>query len=103
MRRLVELLARGLGGMRRRAVEPVDRHGMALGPRHGSVLAQAREDERTVVRIPSGQERVVDTWLDGATAPLGRALRQLSAEERATFVMAPVVLEAELNPPADNA
>lgn len=143
MRRLVQLLPRVMRGMRRRAVEPVDRHGVALGPRHGSVLALAREDERTVgalateldlnlatvsglvadlerigfversadpadrrrtiVRIPSGQERVVDTWLAGATAPLVRALRQLSAEERATFVKALVVLEAELNPPADTA
>ena len=139
MRRLVQLLPRVMRGMRRQTDEPFDLRGVTLGPRHGSVLALARDQERsvgvlateldvnlatvsglvadlerigfversadpadrrrTIVRVPPDQEVVVDTWLAGATAPIVRALQQLSAEERATFVKAMAFLESEFNAP----
>jgi DNA-binding MarR family transcriptional regulator len=52
---------------------------------------------RTIVRIPPGNLEAVDAWLEGAAAPIVRALDKLSAEERATFVKAMQYLEAELN------
>jgi DNA-binding MarR family transcriptional regulator len=55
---------------------------------------------RTLVRIVPGSEELVEVWLEGATAPIMRALQHLSPEERATFVKAMGLLEAELNSPA---
>jgi DNA-binding MarR family transcriptional regulator len=52
---------------------------------------------RTIVRVVPSEEGVVDAWLDGASAPIARALRRLSPEERATFVKAMGYLDAEVN------
>jgi DNA-binding MarR family transcriptional regulator len=52
---------------------------------------------RTIVRITPGSEALVDTWLEGATAPIVRALQKLSPAERTTFIKAMGYLEAELN------
>jgi DNA-binding MarR family transcriptional regulator len=52
---------------------------------------------RTIVTLACGQREAVGTWLEGASAPLERALDKLSPEERATFVKAMTLLEAELN------
>jgi DNA-binding MarR family transcriptional regulator len=54
---------------------------------------------RTLVRTVPGSESLVDVWLEGATAPIMRALQQLSADERTTFVKALGLLERELNTP----
>ena len=137
MRRLVQLLPRVMRGMRRRPDETVELQGVALGPRHGSVLALVRDGERsvgslaaevslnlatvsglvadleragfverspdasdrrrTLVRVVPGSEANVDLWLEGATAPIIRALNHLDPEERAVFVKAMGLLEAELN------
>jgi DNA-binding MarR family transcriptional regulator len=56
---------------------------------------------RTIVGVAAGQEELVDLWLEGATAPIVRALQMLSSEERATFVKAMGYLEAELNAGTD--
>jgi len=137
MRRLVQLLPRVMRGMRRRPDEVVQLQGVALGPRHGSVLALVRDGERsvgslaaevdlnlatvsglvadleragfverwpdatdrrrTLVRVVPGNEPDVDLWLEGASAPIMRALNHLDPEERAVFVKAMSLLEAELN------
>ena len=52
---------------------------------------------RTIVGVAAGREGVVDAWLEGATAPIVRALNQLSPEERAIFIKAMGYLEAEFN------
>jgi DNA-binding MarR family transcriptional regulator len=52
---------------------------------------------RTIVSLVPGRSAVIDTWLDGVTAPLVRALDKLNSSERATFVKAMEYLEAELN------
>ncbi|MGA5704613.1 MarR family winged helix-turn-helix transcriptional regulator [Peterkaempfera bronchialis] len=52
---------------------------------------------RTIVRITPGSEGLADAWLEGATAPIVRALQQLSPEERTVFIKAMGYLEAELN------
>ncbi|MEW2547080.1 MarR family transcriptional regulator [Streptomyces sp. NPDC047002] len=52
---------------------------------------------RTLLRIVPGSESLVAAWLEGATAPIMRALQQLSPDERATFVKAMGLLEHELN------
>ena len=57
---------------------------------------------RTIVGLCPERQADVDAWLDGATAPIERALDKLSAEERAVFVKAMQYLQAELNP-ADGA
>ena len=137
MRRLVQLLPRVMRGMRRRPDEVVHLRGVALGPRHGSVLALVRDGERsvgslaaevdlnlatvsglvadleragfierwpdasdrrrTMARVVPGNEPSVDLWLEGATAPIIRALNHLDPQERAVFVKAMSLLEAELN------
>lgn len=56
-----------------------------------------QDRRRIIVRIGPGNEAVVDAWLEGATAPIVRALQQLSPDERAAFVKAMALLEAELN------
>ncbi len=136
LRKLTQLLPRVMRGMRRQADEPLALHGTTLGPRHASVLALLREQDRTVgalaaeldlnlatvsglvadlervgfverspdpadrrrtiVTVAPGQHVLVDTWLDGASAPIVRALEQLDDEERATFVKAMTLLESEL-------
>ena len=39
----------------------------------------------------------MDLWLEGATAPIMRALHHLDPQERAVFVKAMSLLEAEFN------
>lgn len=53
---------------------------------------------RTLVRVVPGKEPDVDLWLEGATAPIMRALNHLDPQERAVFIKAMSLLEAELNP-----
>ena len=43
---------------------------------------------RTIVRTEPGSESVVDAWIEGATAPIVRALQLLSPYERAERVKA---------------
>jgi DNA-binding MarR family transcriptional regulator len=52
---------------------------------------------RTLVRVNPRSKALVDTWLEGATAPIVRALQKLSPEERLTFIKAMGYLEAELS------
>jgi DNA-binding MarR family transcriptional regulator len=59
--------------------------------------ADPADRRRIIVRVAPGHEKVVDAWLEGATAPIVRALSQLSSEERASFVKAMAFLDAELN------
>lgn len=59
--------------------------------------ADPGDRRRTIVRIVAGREDAVGAWLATTTAPIVRALEQLSAEERATFVKAMGLLDAELN------
>ncbi len=59
--------------------------------------ADPADRRRTIVQIRPGHEEVVDAWLEGATAPLVRTLRQLSPQERAVFIKAMQVLDSELN------
>jgi DNA-binding MarR family transcriptional regulator len=57
---------------------------------------------RTIVRLAQGRSDAVGVWLEGASAPMERALDKLSPEERATFVKAMTLLEAELNSNRDD-
>jgi DNA-binding MarR family transcriptional regulator len=57
----------------------------------------ASDRRRTMVRIVPGNEPSVDLWLEGATAPIMRALNHLDPQEREVFVRAMGLLEAELN------
>jgi DNA-binding MarR family transcriptional regulator len=50
---------------------------------------------RTIVRIRPEARPVVLDWLDGAAAPLARVLDRLGADERAAFLKAMDMLEAE--------
>ncbi|MGO9961920.1 MAG: MarR family winged helix-turn-helix transcriptional regulator [Acidimicrobiales bacterium] len=52
---------------------------------------------RTIVSLLAGRDDAINQWLGGVTAPILRALDKLSPEERAAFVKALEVLEAELN------
>jgi DNA-binding MarR family transcriptional regulator len=52
---------------------------------------------RTIVVVPTARRECVDRWLEGVTAPLARALGQLSPTERTTFLKAMRCLAAELN------
>ena len=56
---------------------------------------------RTLVRIQPAQAAVVEQWLDGAASPLARVLGKLEPSERAAFLKAMNMLEAELT--ADDA
>ena len=51
---------------------------------------------RTLVRIQAAQAAVVEQWLDGAASPLARVLDKLEPSERAAFLKAMNMLEAEL-------
>jgi len=44
---------------------------------------------------------VVEQWLDGAAAPLARVLDRLAADERAAFLKAMDMLEAEFRGDGD--
>jgi DNA-binding MarR family transcriptional regulator len=59
--------------------------------------ADPSDRRRTIVRIVPSRRAAVDAWLEGATAPIARALERLSPEERATFVKAMGILESEYN------
>jgi DNA-binding MarR family transcriptional regulator len=52
---------------------------------------------RTIVSLVASQRAAVSLWIDGASAPMQRALDRLSPEERASFVKAMTFLEAELS------
>lgn len=66
---------------------------------------------RTIVQISPAARTVVEEWLDGAAAPLARVLDRLADDERAAFLKAMDMLEAEFRaseggcpatlPPAD--
>jgi DNA-binding MarR family transcriptional regulator len=51
---------------------------------------------RTIVSLVPQQRAAVSSWIDGASAPMERALDRLSPDERASFVKAMTFLEAEL-------
>jgi DNA-binding MarR family transcriptional regulator len=50
---------------------------------------------RTIVQITPGARGAVERWLDGAAAPLARVLDRLADDERAAFLKAMDMLEAE--------
>jgi DNA-binding MarR family transcriptional regulator len=52
---------------------------------------------RTIVSLVAQHNEALTAWLDGATAPMVRALNKLSPEERAAFLKGMTYLEAELN------
>jgi DNA-binding MarR family transcriptional regulator len=52
---------------------------------------------RTIVSLVPTQRAAVSSWIDGASAPMQRALDRLSPDERASFVKAMTFLEAELS------
>ncbi len=52
---------------------------------------------RTIVSLVPTQRAEVSLWIDGASAPMQRALDKLSPDERASFVKAMTFLEAELS------
>ena len=52
---------------------------------------------RTIVSLVPTQRAAVSSWIDGASAPMERALGRLSPDERASFVKGMTFLEAELN------
>lgn len=54
---------------------------------------------RTVVTIAPGRKTCVDSWLQGASAPLVRVLEQLTPSERTVLVKAMGYLDTELNNP----
>jgi DNA-binding MarR family transcriptional regulator len=54
---------------------------------------------RTIVTIAPGRRGCVDSWLEGASAPLVRALEQLTPRERTALVKAMGYLDTELNNP----
>lgn len=57
--------------------------------------ADRADRRRTIVQIAPGAAPVVREWLDGAAAPLARVLDKLGADERAAFIKAMDMLEAE--------
>jgi DNA-binding MarR family transcriptional regulator len=64
--------------------------------------ADPADRRRTIVTLAQGRSEAVGAWLEGASAPLQRALDKLTPEEQATFVKAMTVLEAELNSDSDD-
>jgi DNA-binding MarR family transcriptional regulator len=50
---------------------------------------------RTIVQIRPEARRAAEEWLDGASAPLARVLDRLDTSERAAFIKAMDMLEAE--------
>jgi DNA-binding MarR family transcriptional regulator len=59
--------------------------------------ADQADRRRTIVQIAPGTRAVVEEWLDGAAAPLARVLDRLADDERAAFLKAMDMLEAELH------
>jgi DNA-binding MarR family transcriptional regulator len=57
---------------------------------------------RTIVSLVPDRRAAVSTWIDGASAPMERALDRLSPDERASFGKGMTFLEAELNADADD-
>jgi len=66
--------------------------------RAGFIVRTTDPDDRrrTIISLAPGRGDAVGEWLDGASAPLARALGRLSPDERAIFVKAMSYLEAEL-------
>jgi DNA-binding MarR family transcriptional regulator len=54
---------------------------------------------RTIVAISDARRPLIEQWLDGAAAPLARVLDRLAPAERAAFLKAMDMLEAELRDP----
>ncbi|MGO9081983.1 MAG: MarR family winged helix-turn-helix transcriptional regulator [Streptosporangiaceae bacterium] len=134
--RLMQLLPRISRGMRRSQDRAAPQSHAPLGPRHGAVLEQLRDEpltvgslaarlgltlstvsgvladldragliirepdaadrRRTIVQISPASSALIDNWLDGAAQPLARVLDRLDAGERAAFLKAMDLLEAEL-------
>lgn len=69
--------------------------------RAGFVERSADQDDRrrTIVQIAPGARADVQEWLDGAAAPLARVLDRLAPDERAAFLKAMDMLEAEFGAP----
>jgi DNA-binding MarR family transcriptional regulator len=66
--------------------------------RAGFVVRNADTDDRrrTIVQITPAKNALIEQWLDGAAQPLARVLDQLAPAERAAFLKAMDMLEAEL-------
>jgi DNA-binding MarR family transcriptional regulator len=63
--------------------------------------ADQADRRRTIVQITPGARAVVEEWLDGAAAPLARVLDRLADDERAAFLKAMDMLEAEFRGDGD--
>jgi DNA-binding MarR family transcriptional regulator len=61
--------------------------------------ADQADRRRTIVQIAPGARTAVQEWLDGAAAPLARVLDRLGPDERAAFLKAMDMLEAEFGGP----
>jgi DNA-binding MarR family transcriptional regulator len=57
--------------------------------------ADQTDRRRTIVQIRPAARLMVEEWLDGASAPLARVLERLDTDERAAFIKAMDMLEAE--------
>jgi DNA-binding MarR family transcriptional regulator len=57
--------------------------------------ADRADRRRTIVQITPSARAAVEQWLDGAAAPLARVLDRLGPDERAAFLKAMDMLEAE--------
>jgi DNA-binding MarR family transcriptional regulator len=57
--------------------------------------ADQADRRRTIVQIRPESRLAVEDWLDGASAPLARVLDRLDTGERAAFIKAMDMLEAE--------
>jgi len=66
--------------------------------RAGFVVRQPDADDRrrTIVQIVPVKNALIQQWLDGAAQPLARVLDRLDPQERAAFLKAMDMLEAEL-------
>lgn len=59
--------------------------------------ADPQDRRRTIVTLVPDHGKAINTWLDGVTAPMARALDKLDPDERITFLKGMTLLEAELN------
>jgi DNA-binding MarR family transcriptional regulator len=57
--------------------------------------ADQADRRRTIVQIAPSAMPMVQEWLDGAAAPFARVLDKLASDERAAFIKAMDMLEAE--------